>query len=134
MVFNRGEMVMRQDIKRQRGMTGLGWLTVLFLIGFFALLTFKLAPIYLEHHSVKSVLNSLKDEPLITQRSKGEVLKIIMKRLNINSIRDLKRDQVHIDKSGGVLTVSIAYSVRKNMLGNVDVIVSFDDSVEMVSN
>jgi hypothetical protein len=71
---------------------------------------------------------------MITQRSKAEVMKMIMKRLNINGIRDLKRDQVNINKSGGVMTVNIAYSVRKNMLGNVDVIVSFDDSVEMVSN
>ncbi len=125
---------MRQNIKRQRGMTGIGWLTVLILIGFFAMLSFKLIPVYLEHHSVNAVLHSLEKEPHITQRSNGEVMKMILKRLNINSIRDVKREQIRITKSGGVLSVNIAYNVRKNMMGNVDVIISFDDSVEMVSH
>ncbi len=125
---------MRQNINRQSGMTGMGWMTVLLLIGFFAMLTFNLAPTYMEHHSVKSVLQSLTEEPLITKKSKREVLAMIMKRLNTNGIRDIKRDNIKIEKSGGVLTVNITYDVRKNIVGNVDTIISFSDSVEMVSN
>ncbi len=125
---------MRQNIKRQHGMTGMGWLTVLFLIGFFALLTFKLVPIYLENSTVKSILHSLEDEPLITKTSKGEVLSMIQKRLLTNGIRDMARDSIKIENSDGVLTVNIAYDVRKNMVGNVDVIVTFDDHVRIISN
>jgi hypothetical protein len=125
---------MRQNIKRQRGMTGLGWLTVLFLIGFFALLTFKLVPIYLENNSVKSVIHSLEDEPMITKKSKGEILGMIMTRLRTNGIRDLKHDSVKISNSDGVLTVNITYSVQKNMIGNVDVIVSFDERLRLIAN
>ncbi len=125
---------MRQDIKRQRGMTGLGWLAVLFLIGFFALLTFKLAPIYMENQSVKDILHSLENEPLITQRSKNEVMAMVMKRLITNGLRDIKHNSVKVEKNGGELKVRIAYQVQKNMVGNIDVIVSFDNSVKMVAN
>jgi hypothetical protein len=119
---------------KQRGITGLGWLTILFLIGFFALLTFRLAPIYLENYSVKTVLKSFEEEPLITQKSKKEIFNMVMARLNTNGVRDIKRDMVKIDKKPGILNIGIEYFVRKPMVGNIDIIVSFDEKVEMVSN
>ncbi len=125
---------MQRGIRRQRGMTGLGWLTVLFLIGFFVFLGFKIIPIYLEHHSVESVLNSLKEEPLITQKTRAQVKGMVMARLNTNGIRDIKGDSINVDKKPGVLTVRIAYEVRKNMAGNIDILIKFDNSVELVSN
>ena len=125
---------MKHNIKRQQGMTGMGWLTVLFLIGFFALLTFKLAPIYLEHFSVKGVLESFKDEPLITQKSKADISRMFMARLNTNGVRDIKKEAIKIDKKPGILKIGVTYFVRKPMVGNIEIIVSFDDEIELVSN
>jgi hypothetical protein len=107
---------------------------VLFLIGFFVFLAFKLVPIYLEHHSVKSVLESLQEEPMITKQSAAKVRSMVLKRLNTNGVRDIKGDSIIISKKPGVLNVGIAYEVRKDMVGNIDVLVTFDDKVEMVSN
>ncbi|HEB97056.1 MAG TPA: DUF4845 domain-containing protein [Sedimenticola thiotaurini] len=121
-------------IDRQRGMTGVGWLTVLALIGFFAMLILKLAPVYMEHYSVKTVLASLKEEPLITTRSVAEVRRLLKKRLTINGVYDMKKEAMKIKKEGGVMRVRIAYEVRKHMVGNVDVVISFDDQVELVSH
>jgi hypothetical protein len=122
------------DKNRQNGMTGLGWLTVLFLIGFFALLTFKLAPIYLENYTIKSVLSSFEEEPLITQKSKKDISKMVMARLKTNGARDISRDMVKIEKKPGLVNINIDYFVRKPMVGNIEIIVSFDESVELVSN
>jgi hypothetical protein len=119
---------------RQNGMTGLGWLTVLFLIGFFAMLTFKLAPTYLENYSVKTVLKSLEEEPLITQQSKKEIRNMISSRLITNGVRDVKNDMIEISKKPGVLNVTIDYFVRKSMVGNIDVIMTFKEEIELVSN
>jgi hypothetical protein len=88
----------------------------------------------MENSSVKSILNSLEDEPLITKKSKAEVLSMILMRLRTSGIRDIERDSIKISKKDGVLTVDITYSVRKNMIGNVDAIVSFDERARMVSN
>ena len=125
---------MRYEINRQQGMTGMGWLTILCLIGFFALLTFKLAPIYLEHYEVKGVLNSFREEPLITQKSKTDITRMIMARLNTNGVRDIKKDAVLVEKKPGILKIGIKYFVRKPMVGNIEIIVSFDDDIELVSN
>ena len=119
---------------RQRGMTGAGWLLVLVLIGFFSLLTIKLAPIYMENYTVKQVLASLEQEPLITKKSVGEIRKLINKRLKVNGYYDMERDAITIKRDGGITTVDISYEVQRNMAGNIDILVFFSDSVDLVSN
>lgn len=120
--------------KRQQGMTGMGWLTVLLLIGFFAMLAFRLVPIYLENYSVKTVINSFKEEPLITQKSKKEIINMVMARLNTNGVRDIDKSMVTVEKNPGILNIKIDYFVRKPMVGNIEIIVSFDEEIELVSN
>jgi len=115
-------------------MTGLGWLMVLFLIGFFSFLTIKILPIYMENHSVKGIIKALKADPLTAKMSSSAVRTSIMKRLLINGIRDMKREHIKIKKSGGQLDVSIEYEVRRPLFKNIAVIVSFKDSMKAVSN
>ena len=121
-------------LKNQAGMTGLGWLTVIALVLFFALLIVKLVPTYIEHHSIKTVLHSLEEEPLITQNTPKQVRELITKRLKINSVYDMDPKSITISKSEGVLKVAIAYEVRKPMFGNIDVVMTFSDEVELVSH
>ena len=119
---------------RQRGMTGAGWLLVLFLIGFFSLLTLKLAPLYMQNYTVKTVLASLEQEPLITKKSVTEIRKMIRRRMKVNGIYEFEKDAIKITRDGGVTTVEIDYEVQKNVAGNVDLLIFFSDSVELVSN
>jgi hypothetical protein len=112
----------------------MGWLTVLLLIGFFAMLTFRLAPIYLENYSVKGVLKSFKEEPLITKKSKKEIMKMFMARLNTNGLRDIKTDMVTVEKEPGLMSIKVDYFVRKPMIGNIEIIVTFNNEIELVSN
>ena len=125
---------MKQMISKQKGMTLTGWMTVIALILFFALLGMKIAPIYLENLTVKDVLKTLKEEPLITQKTSGQVKNMVMQRLNINSVYDLKGEDVTVKKSPGVTTVDITYTVQKKLFGNMDILVSFSDQVELISN
>jgi len=130
-VHKRVEMMNKH---RQNGMTGTGWLVILALIGFFSMLIIKLAPVYMEHYSVRTVLESLKEEPLITKRSVGEVRKMIQRRLKVNGVYEMNNDAIKIKKEGGVLKVDITYQVTKHMAGNVDVLISFSDNIELVAN
>jgi hypothetical protein len=115
-------------------MTGTGWLVVLALIGFFSMLVIKLAPVYMEHFSVKTVLESLKEEPLITKKSVSEVRKMIRRRLKVNGVYEMDKDAIKIKKEGAIMNVDITYQVTKHMAGNVDVLISFSDNIQLVSN
>jgi len=123
-----------RTMKRERGMTAIGWLIVLLLIAFFALLGMKIGPIYLENYTIKTVVASLKQEPLITQKSASQVKTMVMRRLDINGVYDIKSDHVSVKKTPGVTTVEIRYKVQKPLIGNLDVIATFAEKVELVSN
>ncbi|MCG8426647.1 MAG: DUF4845 domain-containing protein [Chromatiales bacterium] len=122
------------NLNKQRGMTFLGWLIVLAIIGFFALLTIKIVPVYLENYTIKSVLESLNEEPLITQKTSREVKAMVMRRIDINGVRDIKSEHVIVKKSPGLMDVKIQYTVQKNMMGNLDILVNFSDEVRLVGN
>jgi len=118
----------------QKGMTAIGWLLVLSLIAFFTLITLRLIPGYLEFAKVSSVLESLQDEPGITRKTKTEIISLITKRFNVNDVYQVTPNQVKIAKDKGVLKISIKYERREHVIGNVDVVTTFDKLVEVVAN
>ena len=120
-----------KSIHRQRGMTPIGWVLVFLLIAFFALIALKLVPIYLKSFSVGSVISDLKNEPGISAMTSREITSIVMKRLDVNMVTDVGADDIYVEKVGDTMTISADYEVRKSMLGNVDIVVSFDKSVEV---
>ena len=120
-----------KSIHQQRGMTPIGWVLVFLLIAFFALITLKLFPIYLKSFSVGSVISDLKNEPGIGAMTSREITSIIVKRLDVNMVTDVDADDIYVEKVGDTMTISADYEVRKSMLGNVDIVVSFNKSVEV---
>ena len=120
-----------KSIHRQRGMTPIGWILVFLLIAFFALIALKLVPIYIESFTVGSVISDLKNEPGIGSMNAREITSIVNKRFDINTITNVSSDDIYVEKLGGTMTISAEYEVRKPMLGNVDIVVSFNKVVEV---
>ena len=118
----------------QKGMTAIGWLLVLGLIAFFTLITLRLVPAYIEFGKVTSVLESLKDEPGITGKTRSEIIRMVSKRFDVNDVYNVDPKLVEVRKDKGVLKVSINYERREHLFGNVDVVATFDKQVEVVAN
>ena len=122
-----------KSIHRQRGMTPIGWILVFLLIAFFALIALKLVPIYIESFSVGAVISDLHKEPGISSMTSREIVNIVEKRLDINSVTSVSGDDILVDKLGNSLTITADYEVREPMLGNVEIVVSFNKSVEVAA-
>lgn len=122
------------NIKRQQGMTAVGWLLVLILLGIFVALGLRIGPVYLQNYTVKSILKSLKDEPLITQKPVAKVRSMVMRRLDLNGVYDLSKESISVKKSPGVMQVNIDYTVQKKIIGNLEALITFSDKVELISN
>jgi hypothetical protein len=112
----------------------LSWLVILVVAGFMVMIGIKITPVYLEHLAVKESLESLKDEPLISRKPVTEIRKILFRRLDINNVRHLSKDDVTIKRSGGVTNITIAYEERRPVVGNLSLVVTFDDSIELIAN
>ena len=121
--------------KHQTGLTFISWLIVLAIGGFFVLLTMKLVPIYLENQSVKSVVKSLNNDPLVRNTDAHGVRKLINKRLKINSVYDFPQENIKIKKSQNRMTVDITYDRIEPIVANISVMVSFSEklTVDIVS-
>jgi len=110
----------------QRGMTTIG-LALVFAIGaFFVLLALRLVPVYLEHFKVVEILDGLATEGrdptnLLT------VKQLLERRLEINDIDRIKKENITITRRDGISHVEIKYEARVPILSNVDAVVSFHD-------
>ncbi|MFQ5488406.1 MAG: DUF4845 domain-containing protein [Gammaproteobacteria bacterium] len=122
---------MTGDKKKMKGLTGLGFLLLLVLIGFFALLAIRLFPIYLEHYNVTASLKSLQSEAQQAPLSRKEVKDLLLRRFQINDISHLGKEQIKVESRNRGKLVTIAYEVRKPFIGNIDLVVSFKDSLEL---
>ena len=122
-------------MKKQQGMTAVGILMVLALIAFFTLLALRLVPPYLENFNVTSSLKSLQTEVGIKDKSPGEIRNLLQRRLDINDVANVKRENVTIakDAKSGLLKIAVDYEVRVPIMLNVDAVVVFSDSVEVAT-
>lgn len=125
---------MHTQVHAQRGMTAIGWLIVLGLLAFFVLLVLRLAPGYLEFYKVESVIDSLKDEPYIGNKTPMEIRSLLQRRIDVNSIDHVDAKDIKIEQSGGRTTITADYEVRVPMIGNVDAVSKFHKSIEVAAH
>ena len=116
--------------KGQRGLTFLSIILILGLIAFFVLLTLKIAPIYMNHSKVVNALAALENMPDIDVMSKREIEMSLYKRFNMNYVEKVGGDDITITKSSNYTKVEIEYEVVKKLVGNLSVLVEFNNSFE----
>ena len=125
---------MNSMVRQQRGATLITWLVIFMMIGFFIMLGLRLAPIYMQNYTVKNIIEGLQTEPMIGRKPVGEIRQMLLRRFDINGIRELGRDNVKISRSGGTTKVEVAYETRQHIVANVDVVVTFNESLDLIAN
>ncbi len=114
-------------MKRQRGMTGIGWLAILGLMSIIVLAALRLFPVYMDAMSIGSAVESLeKDADVFT--GVNDVRSRLDKRFAINNIGFLTRDDVKITRDGSFYLVDVDYESRVPFMYNIDFVVSFSYS------
>ena len=118
-----------RSLHRQKGMTAIGWLIVLGLIGFFTLLTLKMSPSYLEYYKIVSTLDSLKNESGI--QSPADIRRLLNRRFNISYVETINEKDVKITTAGPLFRVTAKYESRVHLFGNVYVVMAFYKQVQV---
>ncbi|MRI34873.1 hypothetical protein EOPP23_17995 [Endozoicomonas sp. OPT23] len=112
-------------LRKQKGLSTLGLLVTILVLGFVVMLGMKMSPVYLDDYAVAKVLKSLDNRPGISEASRSEVREWVQKGLSTNRI-DLSRDELKItrDRKDGV-SVDINYERRMHLMYNVDLVLTF---------
>ncbi|MDP2903203.1 MAG: DUF4845 domain-containing protein [Methylovulum sp.] len=122
---------MNASLKRQQGLTFISLVFVLGILAFFVLLILKIGPIYMDHNKVTSALAALEKTPDVETKTEPEIRTILSKRFNMNYVTDVTGDDIKIIQSGNYLKVVIQYDVIKPILGNLSVLVEFNNEIEV---
>jgi hypothetical protein len=121
---------MRRLHRRQDGLSATGYVILIALLGFVVAIALKLIPIYIEHYYVVHSLESLEEEAEII--SDDEVRSRLLKNFSINDVDDADRHAIKLRRlKSGALEVSVVYDVQRQMIGNIDVLIHFSNSVEL---
>ena len=114
--------------RKQGGLSLLGFLVVLAVVGFAAYVGMKLFPMYQEYYSVRSAMKGLANEPGVADMDPAKIQDLFFRRLYINYSESVKPSHVKIERMDGGWKMSVNYEVRRPLVGNLDVVGKFDAS------
>jgi hypothetical protein len=118
------------NIRRNGGLTLIGFLIVLSVGLFFAYSAMRVIPMYLEYHALTNAMNVLQENPSSVNLSPAKIKsKITMSLWTSYASNNIKSEHMRISKTKAGIKVRVAYEVRKPFLGNIDIIGKFDRSV-----
>ena len=120
------------NIKKQAGMSMWGVMMLVIILvanGFIAL---KIVPVYMDYSTVQQVVDSTIEGLKKKRLPNVKVRNSIDRRLLINNIRDLKRDDLTIKQTNSKSTIIMDYEVRKPIFYNIDAVMKFRYEAEAI--
>lgn len=110
---------------RESGITLIGFLVVLCVLGFFAFMAMRLFPIYSEWYSVVTAMKGLAKEPGIATMSGDQIRTLFDRRLYTSYVQSVKPNNVRVVTQGGP-RIHVRYQVETPFIGNLHFVAKFD--------
>jgi hypothetical protein len=118
-------------MKRQQGLTLISWIVIIAFLGFQGVLALNIIPVYINDASVKSMMSKLETDPTVRGMDARQLSDIVIKRLKINNIYSIKKDNIIIKKTKNFYQININYEPRGTLVGNLDYIVTFSHEADV---
>lgn len=111
--------------RQQRGMSLIGFILVLGVVGVFAYMGMKLIPMYSEYYTVKQSLQGIANEPGITTQDPARIKDLFFRRLYVSYAENVKPEHVKITRKDAGYMIVVDYEVRRPLIANIDVVGRF---------
>ncbi|WP_305806273.1 DUF4845 domain-containing protein [Stenotrophomonas sp. YIM B06876] len=117
--------------RKQGGMTLTSFLAVLIVVAFAIYVGMKLLPMYQEYYSVRTAMKGVANEPGSADMDPSKVQDLFFRRLYINYSENVKPQDVKFERIDGGWRMKVNYEVRRELIGNLDVVGKFDTSQDL---
>ncbi|MEE9331164.1 MAG: DUF4845 domain-containing protein [Methylophilaceae bacterium] len=118
-------------LKRQEGMTFIGFIFVAVIALSLLLAGVKIVPDYIEFSGVKKTIQNIGEDPNFDSMSKQEIMKSFDKRASINYVSVINgRDLIFTRDASGKKVVTAEYEVVKPLAFNLSALMDFRASTE----
>jgi len=118
-----------------RGITLLGFIIMLCVAGFFAYIVMKLVPVYVEYFGVVKAMEQIKIEPGVAQKSVEEIRRDLNVKFDLQYVdeKDIPPQAIQVKREATGPTLRIAYEKRVPFMYNIDLVASFDKTVNLTN-
>ena len=111
---------------KQRGITAISFILLMMLLGFMLLIVIKLFPVYIQHFKITAALKALPTDARAQGGTDAEIKNLLLKKLSIDDVDDINKDNIVINKNKGFRSVTINHESRVHVLWNVDAVVVYN--------
>ena len=120
--------------RTQKGMTLIGFIVVLAVVGVFVYMGMKVVPMYSEYYAVKQAMEGLANEPGISGMDPAKIRDLFFRRLYISYAENVKDQNVKITRKEAGWMIVVDYNVQKPLIANLDVVGNFHAEKELRRN
>ena len=126
-------------MQKQQGMTLIGMLFTVAVVVMAAIIVMRIVPVYLQHYTIVQSIKTLRTVPLDSLTGDPVTDVAVMKgdldkRLNVNSVDDLKENDIIITpKEEHKFQVILKYRVIRPLGFNISLLFDFNDTYEVVA-
>ena len=116
--------------KRQRGLSFLGLISLVAILGFASVIGLKLIPIYMDSWKIDGIMDAVISDPDVNQQTRKDVIESMLKRLDIDAVDAVNysnyKESMTVSKEKNRTTIHIFYRVETPLIGNLYLIAEFD--------
>ena len=119
---------------KQTGITLIGFLIMLMVVGFFGFMAMKLVPAYTEFMGVTKAMNQMATDG--GGKSVTQIRNDLIKKLDFQYVGDdtITPQDITIKRSGNAAELNVSYDKRIPFLYNIDFLLHFEKSVTLQGN
>lgn len=114
---------------RQKGLSSVGWIIVAAIFGLLLITFFKVFPMYYDNFKIRAALEGMQNDTSFDSKSKREIWTSLQKRLFIDEVRVIQRENVKMERKDGKTTITITYQREDDYVGNLFIGARFVESV-----
>lgn len=120
-----------RSLKKAQGITLIGFIFLLVVLGFFAYAAMIVVPVYMNHQGVVKAMKTTASKAS-SNASPGKIRDLIAKSLHINYVEEVKAKDFKVGRGGSSgRQIQVKYTVEKEFIGNFGFIMKFNESVPL---
>jgi hypothetical protein len=117
--------------QRQRGMTFLGIVIIVLIVGSALYAGIRLVPVYLEYSKVVRAMNQVREEHSQIDTNQNLIRRSLERRWDVEDISSIGWKEVDVRKTSNGFDVEAYYEAERPFVANVYLLVKFDYSVSI---
>ena len=122
-------------ISNQKGMTFLGILMILAMLGCFFLFGLRAFPLYTEYFGMKQSMKAVANQPLSKRPNTRQVRVLLLKNLDLNSVYKFNQTNIKkvakVKKKNGKKYLLVKYDASNRLFSNLYLTIKIDESIEL---